>query len=100
MIKVLVATDVAARGLHIPEVSQVYNFDLPQDAEDYVHRIGRTARAGASGEAISFVCERYAYSLLDIQEFIGHNLPRQDIFPPLLDEINCCFTRAPSRRSI
>ncbi|WP_352255983.1 helicase-related protein, partial [Pseudoalteromonas sp. 19-MNA-CIBAN-0066] len=59
----LVATDVAARGLHIPEVSHVFNFDLPDDCEDYVHRIGRTGRAGASGHAISFACEQYAYNL-------------------------------------
>ena len=84
---VLVATDVAARGLHIPSVSHVYNFDLPQDAEDYVHRIGRTARAGASGEAISFICEKYAYSILDIEEYIGHSLPRRDIDPTLLAAI-------------
>ena len=54
---VLIATDVASRGLHIPDVSHVFNFDLPQDAADYVHRIGRTARAGAEGDAISFACE-------------------------------------------
>ncbi len=72
---VLVATDVAARGLHIPAVSHVFNFDLPQDAEDYVHRIGRTARAGASGDAISFACEEYAFSLPDIEKYIGHKIP-------------------------
>ncbi len=71
----LVATDVAARGLHIPEVSHVFNYDLPQDAEDYVHRIGRTARAGASGVAISFACEDYAFSLPDIEQYIKHKLP-------------------------
>ena len=60
---VLIATDVASRGLHIPDVSHVFNFDLPQDAADYVHRIGRTARAGAEGDAISFACEEYAVSL-------------------------------------
>src|SRR3984957_257985 len=54
---VLIATDVASRGLHIPDVTHVFNFDLPQDARDYVHRIGRTARAGAEGDAISFACE-------------------------------------------
>lgn len=71
----LVATDVAARGLHIPQVTHVFNFDLPQDVEDYVHRTGRTARAGASGVAISFACEDYAFSLPDIEAFIKHKLP-------------------------
>lgn len=71
----LVATDVAARGLHIPEVSHIFNFDLPQDCEDYVHRIGRTARAGASGVAISFACEEYVFSLPEIEDYIKHKLP-------------------------
>lgn len=71
----LVATDVAARGLHIPEVSHVFNYDLPQDPEDYVHRTGRTARAGASGVAISFACEEYVFSLPDIESYIKHKLP-------------------------
>ena len=71
----MVATDVAARGLHIPEVSHVFNYDLPQDCEDYVHRIGRTARAGASGVAISFACEEYVFSLPDIEVYIKHKLP-------------------------
>ena len=81
---VLVATDVAARGLHIPEVSHVFNFDLPQDAEDYVHRIGRTARAGASGDAISFACEDYAYSLPEIEEYIGAKIPVESVNESLL----------------
>jgi ATP-dependent RNA helicase RhlB len=84
---ILVATDVAARGLHIPDVSHVFNFDLPQDAEDYVHRIGRTARAGASGDAVSFACEEYAFSLLDIEQFIGHKIPVTRITPELLPEL-------------
>ena len=96
--KILVATDVAARGLHIPAVSHVYNFDLPQDAEDYVHRIGRTARAGASGDAISFICEKYAYSILDIEEYIGHPLPRRDIDPALLAEVEIAPRRSRSDR--
>ena len=74
-IPVLVATDVAARGLHIPDVTHVINFDLPQDAEDYVHRIGRTARLGAAGEAISFACENYAFHLPEIEKYIGYQIP-------------------------
>ncbi|MBA2237935.1 MAG: ATP-dependent RNA helicase RhlB, partial [Lysobacter sp.] len=74
-LEILVATDVAARGLHIDGVSHVYNYDLPFDAEDYVHRIGRTARLGAEGDAISFACERYAMSLPDIEAFIEQKLP-------------------------
>jgi ATP-dependent RNA helicase RhlB len=72
---VLIGTDVASRGLHIPDVQYVINYDLPQDCEDYVHRIGRTARAGASGDAISFGCETYAISLPDIEDYIGHKIP-------------------------
>ena len=74
-LEILVATDVAARGLHIEGVSHVYNYDLPFDAEDYVHRIGRTARLGAEGDAISFACERYAMGLPDIEAFIEQKLP-------------------------
>jgi len=81
---VLVATDVAARGLHIPDVSHVFNYDLPQDAEDYVHRIGRTARAGASGKALSFACEEYAFSLAEIEEYIGQKIPMEGISAELL----------------
>jgi ATP-dependent RNA helicase RhlB len=72
---VLIGTDVASRGLHIPDVQYVINYDLPQDSEDYVHRIGRTARAGAAGDAISFGCETYAVSLPDIEDYIGHKIP-------------------------
>ncbi len=86
-ISLLIATDVAARGLHIPDVSHVFNYDLPQDVEDYVHRIGRTARFGASGEAISFICEDYAYSMPDIEEFIGQKIPVKAIDKELLAEV-------------
>ena len=84
---VLVATDVAARGLHIPDVSHVFNFDLPQEAEDYVHRIGRTARAGTTGDAISFACEEYAFSLHEIEEYIGHKIPVESISNEFLSEL-------------
>jgi ATP-dependent RNA helicase RhlB len=81
---ILIATDVASRGLHVPDVSHIFNFDLPQDAEDYVHRIGRTARAGAAGDAISFGCEEYVVSLPEIEEFIGHKIPVEQINPEQL----------------
>lgn len=72
---ILVATDVAARGLHIPAVTHVFNYDLPDDCEDYVHRIGRTGRAGATGHAISFACEEYVFNLPAIETYIEHTLP-------------------------
>jgi len=84
---VLIGTDVASRGLHVPDVSHVFNYDLPQDVEDYVHRIGRTARAGASGDAISFGCENYAIYLPDIEAYIGHKIPVAEIDRPALDEL-------------
>ena len=71
----LVATDVASRGLHVDNVTHVVNYDLPQDAEAYVHRIGRTARAGAKGKSISFADEDLAYFLPDIEEYIGQKIP-------------------------
>lgn len=72
---VLVATDVASRGLHIDGVTHVINYDLSQDSEDYVHRIGRTARAGAEGKAISLACEEYVHSLPDIEDYIRQKIP-------------------------
>ena len=87
VLRLLVASDVAARGLDIPDVSHVFNFDLPQDAADYVHRIGRTARAGAEGDAISFGCEEYAVSLPEIEDYIGHKIPVQSIVPEELAKV-------------
>jgi len=83
-ITLLIATDVAARGLHIADVSHVFNYDLPQDVEDYVHRIGRTARFGANGVAVSFVCEEYAYSMPDIEQYIDQKIPIKSITADLL----------------
>jgi ATP-dependent RNA helicase RhlB len=74
---ILIATDVASRGLHIEGVSHVINYDLPEDCEDYVHRIGRTARAGAKGKAISFADEEGALYLEAIEEFISHKIPTE-----------------------
>lgn len=85
-LQTLIATDVAARGLHIPDVSYVFNYDLPEDPEDYVHRIGRTARAGAKGDAISFACEGGAANLPDIEELIGFSLEKTEFDREILEE--------------
>lgn len=100
---ILVATDVAARGLHIPDVSHVFNYDLPDDAEDYVHRIGRTGRAGASGCSISFACEEYVFNLPAIETYIEHSIPVTDYDKAaLLDDVTppvrIHHHRAPSTR--
>jgi ATP-dependent RNA helicase RhlB len=84
----LVATDVASRGLHIPDVTHVFNFDLPELGEDYVHRIGRTARVGNSGHAISFACEEYAMNLIDIEAFTRRSIPTMAISNDLLSELS------------
>ncbi len=81
---ILVATDVAARGLHISDVTHVFNYDLPDDREDYVHRIGRTGRAGESGVSISFACEEYAMNLPAIEEYIAHSIPVSQYDPASL----------------
>ena len=86
-VNIVVATDVAARGLHIPDITHVFNYDLPQVAEDYVHRIGRTARAGASGTAISFACEEYVYSLPEIEHYIHNKLPVTPLDEDLLADV-------------
>ncbi|MFU8895211.1 MAG: DEAD/DEAH box helicase [Gammaproteobacteria bacterium] len=84
---ILVTTDVGSRGLHIPSVSHVVNYDLPQDREDYVHRIGRTARAGESGDAISLGCETYVQTLPEIEDYIGMKIPVETIDRSRLPEI-------------
>jgi ATP-dependent RNA helicase RhlB len=80
---VLIATDVASRGLHIEGVTHVINYDLPQDPEDYVHRIGRTGRAGAGGMAVSLASEDCVLSLPDIEDYIKQKIPVM----PLTDEM-------------
>ncbi len=91
---ILVATDVASRGLHIDGVTHVINYDLPQDSEEYVHRIGRTARAGAEGKAISLACEQYVYSLESIEDYISQKIPTKAIE----DHLVVKHYKKPSRR--
>jgi ATP-dependent RNA helicase RhlB len=74
-IPLLIATNVASRGLHVDDLDLVINYDLPEDCEDYVHRIGRTARVGKDGKAISLVCEDYVHALESIEKFLGMKIP-------------------------
>jgi ATP-dependent RNA helicase RhlB len=94
-VPILVATDVAARGLHVDEVTHVINYDLPQDPEDYVHRIGRTARAGAGGKAITLACEQFVHSLEAIEAFIRYRIPVGPVDDSL---VVTDFVRASGRR--
>ncbi len=95
---VVVATDVAARGLHIPDVELVINYDLPQNNEDYVHRIGRTARAGAAGSAVSFACEEFVFSLEDIEDYIGMKIPVSSVEESLMPDLK--VPEKPEHRSL
>lgn len=87
-VHVLVATDVVSRGLHVPNLSHVYNFDIPDEPQNFIHRIGRTARAGAEGSAITLICEDYGYNMKAVEELLGFNLevkPVPDSFMNLED---------------
>ena len=96
----MVATDVAARGIHIPGISHVVNYDLPDHPEDYVHRIGRTGRAGEKGKSISFVCEYGAYVMPQIEEYaqmkIKTVLPEEEQLV-LPEKVNPARKKAPRR---
>ncbi len=96
--KIIIATDVAARGIHVDDVSIVINFDLPERPEDYVHRIGRTGRAGHKGLAVSFLCEYGAYNLPPIEEMLGcrfaSELPTEEMLK-LPEEVAHDLYRAP-----
>lgn len=85
-IQFLVATNVAARGLHVDDLELVVNYDLPEDCEDYVHRIGRTARAGKSGKAVTLACETYVHALESIEAFTRMKIPviwpEDDLYAP------------------
>jgi ATP-dependent RNA helicase RhlB len=85
-VKLLVATDVAARGLDIEALDLVINYDVPEDAESYVHRIGRTARAGKSGKAITLACEKFVFGLPPIEKFIGNKIPVLPVDPALFGQ--------------
>ncbi|MCP4623195.1 MAG: DEAD/DEAH box helicase [bacterium] len=74
-LKILVATDVASRGIHVEDISHVINYDLPQDSENYIHRIGRTARAGKTGTAISLACEKYVFHLEPLEKMLDYKIP-------------------------
>ena len=78
-LNVLVATDVAARGIDIVDIEAVFNYDLPHDKEDYVHRIGRTGRAGRTGYAFTFVAGKEIYRLRDIEEFAKTEIKKQKV---------------------
>jgi ATP-dependent RNA helicase RhlB len=86
-VKVLVATDVAGRGIHVDGVSHVVNFNIPENPDDYIHRIGRTGRAGATGKSITFACEMESFELPAIEELLGMEL--KCTMPPqeLLEEL-------------
>ncbi|AFG37778.1 DEAD/DEAH box helicase [Spirochaeta africana] len=81
---VLVATDVAARGLHVDDLEMVINFDVPEDPENYVHRIGRTARAGKSGRAFMLACERFVLGLPAIEDYIKQKIPVEPVSEDML----------------
>ncbi|PIE45461.1 MAG: RNA helicase [Gammaproteobacteria bacterium] len=96
---ILLATDVAARGLHIEGISHIFNYDLPQHPEDYIHRVGRTARAGESGVAISFSCENYAYHLPEIEEKLGEKIPSAALTDDMLADVLPAPEFVPKRKA-
>src|SRR5438477_9025876 len=96
-VKLLIASDVAARGLDIPDVSHVFNFDVPHHADDYVHRIGRTGRAGRSGTAITVVAPTDGKAVTAIEQLIGQSIPWMGEAPPPVAEPSSGETRNRSR---
>ena len=94
-LRMLCATDVAARGLHVDDLDMVINYDIPEDPEAYVHRIGRTARAGKTGRAVSLACERFVYGLEPIQELIGRKIPVRQVSADLIADDQSIGKRLP-----
>ena len=101
-VRVLVATDVASRGLHVEAISHVINYNMPQDVEEYVHRIGRTGRAGASGIAINFADEEDSYELQKLEEFLGKKIecvfPEDELLIPIPEMYNKIVAQKPHRK--
>jgi superfamily II DNA/RNA helicase len=95
--KLLIASDVAARGLDIPDVSHVFNFDVPHHADDYVHRIGRTGRAGKTGTAITIVGPGDGRAVAEIEKLIGQSIPWAEALPAQASPVEGSGTEAPSR---
>jgi ATP-dependent RNA helicase RhlE len=97
--EVLVATDIAARGLDIAGVSHVINYDVPENAEDYVHRIGRTGRAHNTGDAFTLVTEDDVRDARSIERFIGASIERKNIYSALFDQkiLDEAVPKAPGR---
>jgi len=102
-IRVLVATDVAARGLHVEAVSHVFNYNMPMDPEDYVHRIGRTGRAGTSGISVSFASEDDSFLIPALEKYLGHEIhcehPDEDMLEPLPEPTHTPVAAERPRRS-
>ena len=100
-VRVLVATDVASRGLHVEAISHVINYNMPQDVEEYVHRIGRTGRAGASGIAINFADEEDSYELQKLEDYLGKKIecvfPEDDLLIPIPEMYNKIVSQKPHR---
>ncbi|GIW40614.1 MAG: ATP-dependent RNA helicase RhlB [Candidatus Binatia bacterium] len=98
-LRLLVATDVASRGLHVDGVTHVFNYDLPEDPENYVHRVGRTGRAGARGKALSLACDRYVWALESIEKVTGFKIPVAEADESLFRLGRSGRARTPSRRA-
>lgn len=102
-VRVLVATDVASRGIHVEAISHVINYNMPQDVEEYVHRIGRTGRAGASGISISFADEDDGHEIQKLEDFLGKKIefsyPEEDLLVPIPEEYRNIPHKRPERRT-
>ncbi|MDH3982072.1 MAG: helicase-related protein, partial [Kiritimatiellaceae bacterium] len=98
-VKVLVATDVAGRGIHVDGLSHVVNFNIPENPDDYVHRIGRTGRAGSLGQSITFACEMESFELPKIEELLGMELKCKMPTEEMLEELPAAPPRKRKPRS-